>query len=763
MANTFNKPNEYSSNDEKLSKEYALAYARFIEAQHFSNQSYMNRKEEWIENEAYRTGYQSDRKLKDKLLGEGKNTSFGKLDFTPYNIIPKFAKVAKKNLNLDLFESKTTAIDSSSMEMRKNNRDNLISKMINKNINARLTELTNIDFNPKGFVPSSQEEIDTFMEVEDKLPQEIAMEEAISVVKEANFHDEIKDRLADDVISFGMCVIKDDYDPELGVREKRINPIDFISSFDSSELNDNRNSFYNGHIEMVSLNDMKRIYGLKEEDALAFAKSTKQKTITKLANRNKWDDINGSLVEVLFFEFKTVMTKTYRKKVRKSGTVSIEEREDDFDFNSDNVTTYKQDKEVWIEGVWIVDSNIILNYGIRSNQVLDSLKKVRSSYSAYDTGEMSLIRKMIPFADNMNLYMIKMNQMVASARPKGVAINVSALLDIPNGAEGDGSMPYLAVVDRFDGTGNQLFRQDEFTAGQGLPLTELENGLPRDIGKYVDLWNHNLEQINNITGINPQMAGMGATARVSTDSNKLALDSSIKSIEFIKDAVLSVEKRLSENIVIRIQDIDKYDKPFKKYVNALGSYNLRSLMELDKLHPFTYSLYIEMKPSIEERENLNIDLQIALDRGQITVPDKIDIQNISNLKYAAMTLRRKIKENEEKAQEMELQRIEAGDTAKMAQLQAQMQLEQFKVNAESQLSRQNFEQNYELESMKLSGKINEQYIKANVATGKEYRDKSHDKEKLQFQQGQMNMRADKKLEAWEKGQLSKDSSKNLKK
>lgn len=764
MANTYQKPNEYSTNEEKLGKEYGLEYARFIESQHFSNQSYRDRKEKWLENETYRTGTQSERKIMDKILGEGVKKSYGKLDFTPLNIIPKHAKVIKKNLNLDLFDSKATAVDNSSTEMRKLQKDELISKMINKDINQSLSEVTGIDFNPKGFIPSSSDDIDVYMEVESKLPQEIAMEDAISVVKEANYHEEIKDKLADDVITYGSCVVKDDYDPELGVRIKRVNPVDYITSFDTSELNDNRNSFYNGHKELVVLNDLKRMYGFSEGDALAFAKNTtNQSTITKLANKNKWDDINGALVEVIYFEYKTVFEETHRKKTRKSGTISVEKKDNDYDFNKDNVKTYKTQKEVWIEGIWIVDSNILLNYGIRSNQVLDSLKKVRSSYSSYDTGEAALIRKMIPFADNMNMYIIVMNQMVAAARPKGVAINISTLLNVPNSGSTEGSMPYLQLIDMFNGTGNQLYRMDEFSAGQGIPITELENGLPNDIGKYVDLYNHNLQQLNIITGVDDVMAGMGATARVSTESNQLALASSVKAIDFVKDAVLSVEKRMSENIVIRIQDIDKYDKPFKKYANALGMYNLIALQQLDKLHPFTFSLYIEMKPSVEERAELKKDLSDAVVSGQITIPDKLDIQNITNLKFAALTLKRKIKENIQAAHERQVELAQAGDGAAMAKLQAETELEQLKGSIAMQLSKQEYLQTKDIEFMKLSGQADDNFTKAALAAGKDRGDKAHKSEIAQFQQGQMNKRHKEKLDAYKEGQLSKDSAKNINK
>jgi len=472
------------------------------------------------------------------------------------------------------------------------------------------------------------------------------------------------------------------------------------------------------------------------------------------------------MVQVLYFEFKTTESDTYSIRTNEdNGKKVIKKRDDDYEFERDNVETVHDSKEVWMEGAWVVDSDILLYYGVRNNQVIDSLKKVRSKYSSYDTAEMATVRKMIPHADAMALAMVKMNQMIAAARPKGLAINVSSLMEVPAGADGSGeTMSYMTLVDMYNDTGVQLFRQDEFTSGQGLPLVELENGLPRDFPFYMQMYNHNLQQLNVITGVNEQMSGMGAAPRVSTESNEIALQSSIKSIEFVKDAIMSCEKRLSENIIIRIQDIDEYDdKPFKKYVNALGSFNMRALMSLDGLNPYTFALTVEMKPSLEERKGLNEDLTLSIQAGLITPADKIEVQAIKNLKLASMVLKRTIEANTQKAQDMQLQQSEAAQQAKMMEIQMKERAEQMKIQGD--IAKINTEKAWdmEIEKMKMGMQVNQQMAKQASETAKQGAQQDHDNKKTAFNQGQMNQRQDQKLKAMEEQKLSKDSEKQMKK
>ncbi len=118
----YSKPSEYASNEEKLSPKYGLNYAQYCYGQNWYNEGYLDNQYNLIENETYRQGNQTNDNVKKYLLN-GKDKSYGKLNFEPINIIPKYVKVAKKNLNIQLFNPKCKAIDSTSIEQKKKKRD----------------------------------------------------------------------------------------------------------------------------------------------------------------------------------------------------------------------------------------------------------------------------------------------------------------------------------------------------------------------------------------------------------------------------------------------------------------------------------------------------------------------------------------------------------------------------------------------------------------------------------------------------------------
>ena len=76
-----------------MDSSYGLKYAQYIEHQELLSENYISRKDTWVENRAFMAGSQPMDRLKKTLL-EG-DKSYGKYDFTPLSIIPKFTNAIK--------------------------------------------------------------------------------------------------------------------------------------------------------------------------------------------------------------------------------------------------------------------------------------------------------------------------------------------------------------------------------------------------------------------------------------------------------------------------------------------------------------------------------------------------------------------------------------------------------------------------------------------------------------------------------------------
>tara|TARA_Y100000592_G_C5445636_1_gene305873 strand:- start:935 stop:1642 length:708 start_codon:yes stop_codon:yes gene_type:complete len=154
-------------------------------------------------------------------------------------------------------------------------------------------------------------------------------------------------------------------------------------------------------------------------------------------------------------------------------------------------------------------------------------------------------------------------------------------------------------------------------------------------------------------------------------------------------------------------DILEYAEFRDEFANQIGKYNVSILEEMNDLYIYDFGIFIEVTPDAEEKAQLEQNIQMALQKGDINLEDAIDIREIHNLKLANQLLKMKRKTKEEKDRQFELQKQQqqgqlqmqsqqmAAQTAMekiQAESQAKMQLEQAKVafeierlNAEAQL------------------------------------------------------------------------------
>jgi hypothetical protein len=731
----YSMPDPFVSDEEKLSYRYGLQVGKYIEHQELLSETYINHKETWLENEAFMKGIQSTDRLKKILLDGDK--SYAKYDFTPLPIIPKFINSIKANLNISLFYPKVTAVDPRSKKEREAELKKIKKNRYNGKTREGFSKLMGVEIKPNGFNPADADEEELYMKTEYRQKQEVAMEQAIKTVLKTNRYETIRDQLLDDVLKTGRCVLKVDYDPVFGIKIEWIDSIRYVNSIDTSGLKDVRDSFYHGHVKLISYTELATIYGLDKAELVAHYNNGV--VSSRRIPMEKWDDISSTTVEMLFFEFKTVMSPTYRKKYGRNGKESFTLARKDSDYISpaENIEVVVGEDVVWMEGAYVVGSDMLAFYRKRDWQTYTALKEKLPSYHVFETQQMPMTRRMIPVAEKAHLNLIKLDQMIAEARPKGLAINESALADI---VEKDGGEPmsFLELTEMYNDRGTIIYRQDQFS-GAGLPITELENGLPRDTMTFLNLYNARIQDLYFMSGMNPIATGAAPQERVSTDSNKIALNSSIQSIEFIKDALIAndrgVEYRLYEDIIYRIINIDKFDEVnYKDMIKDIASNDMDELMSLKDFKDFKFVFDIQSEPDIQEIEDQKNDIAIALQTGQITLSDKIELNNIKSPKLGSLMLKTRIKQNAEKAKKDQMEINEANQKAGQAEREAKIAFEAQlqKLKDDGVINKIREEHLAKMEEIKLQGDIDMRIAGVKGATQSQTLDKqAQNKQALQ--------------------------------
>jgi hypothetical protein len=152
-------------------------------------------------------------------------------------------------------------------------------------------------------------------------------------------------------------------------------------------------------------------------------------------------------------------------------------------------------------------------------------------------------------------------------------------------------------------------------------------------------------------------------------------------------------------------------------MNAIGKANLNTLKALKNYHLHDLGINIELKPDTEEKQYLESNIAMALQRELITLDDAIDIRKIGNIKLANEVLKiRRISREKKKLQhekEMEAQRAEGqamvaerAAQAKNQEVQMKIQAELAVVQAKSQAKMQELEKEAEVKSLLMEKEFN---------------------------------------------------------
>jgi len=741
-------PDQFASDREKETYEYGLQIGQSIQYEWFrkdnSNSRFYNQWGDFHRLRLYARGEQSVAKYKNEMAVDG-DLSHLNLDWTPVPIIPKFVDVVVNGMNDRLFKVKAYAQDSISLQKKSKYQDMIQADMLSKDI---LTDIKNnlgvdaFDTNPDE-LPENDEELALYMELKYKPAIEIAEEEAINTILDQNNYNETRKRVDYDIATLGIGVVKHMFLPGDGVRVEYVDPANIVHSY--TEDPNFKDCFYWGEIKTVPITELVKIDTTLTNEQLEEISKYSQAWYNYYSSSQFYSNslFNNDTATLLYFNYKTTKRIVYKKKNLENGNFKIIDKEDTFNppqemMDEGNFEKVEKVIDVWYDGIMVAGTNIMLKWELSKNMVRpkSATQHALPNYVAaaprmYKGNIESLVKRMIPFADLIQVVHLKLQQVISKVVPDGVFIDADGINEVDLG-NGGAYSPEDALRLYFQ-TGSVIGRSytgdGEFNNAR-VPIQELNsNSGQAKISSLVGSYNHYLGMIRDVTGLNEARDGSMPDPNSLVGVQKLAALNSNTATRHILESSLYITKTLSEAISCRVADILEYSDFKEEFILQIGKYNVSILEDIKELHIYDFGIFIEVTPDEEEKAQLEANIQMALSRDSIYLEDAIDIREIRNLKLANqyLKLQRKKKEdtiqkNQQAQQEMQgkiqqqsqqaaaqsaLQAIQAETQSKMQIKQAEVGFDIEKLKQEAQLKMELMRMEFDLQ-MQLKGVETEQ-------------------------------------------------------
>jgi len=678
-------PDQFASDSVKDTMEFGLQVGQAIQYEWFRRDSgscrFYSQSGDFHRLRLYARGEQSVGKYKNELAIDG-DLSYLNLDWTPVPIIPKFVDIVVNGMNDRLFKIKAVAQDALSAEKRNQYQEMIEGDMLAKPLLQQIES----DFGVNVFqtkeddLPETDAELELFMQMNYKPSIEIATEEAIDTLFQASHYNDTRKRVDYDITCLGIGMAKHMFLPGEGVRVEYVDPANVVYSYTEDPYF--KDTFYWGEIKTVPIGELLKIDpSLTNEDLSEISKySQSWYDYYNSAQFYENSMFHRDTATLMYFNYKTTHTFVYKKKSMADGSFKTVQKDDQFNPPQEMMDEGGFEKitktiDVWYDGVMVMGTNIMLQWKLGENMVRpkSASQYAMPNYVAcapkmYKGQLESLVKRMIPFADLIQISHLKIQQVVSRVVPDGVFIDADGLNEVDLGT-GNAYNPEDALRLYFQ-TGSVIGRsytQDGEYNNARVPITQLTaNSGASKMQMLIGNYNHYLDMIRSVTGLNEARDGSSPDPNSLVGVQKLAALNSNVATRHILNASLYITRTLAECLSIRTADVLEFADFKDEFAMQIGKYNLSIIEDIKNLYLYDFGVFIELMPDEEQKAMLEQNIQMALSKADINLEDAIDIRELSNLKMANQLL--KVKRKAKQAMEQQMQ-------SQQQQMQAQMQMQ----------------------------------------------------------------------------------------
>ena len=719
-------PSQFVSDSEKATPEFGLQVGQAIQYEWFrkdgSNCRYYNQWAEFHRLRLYARGEQSIQKYKNELAVDG-DLSYLNLDWTPVPILPKFVDIVVNGMNDRLFKVKAYSQDAMSQAKRSKYQDMIESQMLAKDLLSKIQQETGVDpfvTNPEE-LPQTDEELSLYMQLKYKPAIEIAEEEAINTIFDENHYQDTRKRIDYDLAVIGIGIARHQFLLGAGVEVSYVDPANVVYSYTEDPFF--QDCFYWGEIKTLPITELLKIDPTLTSEQLEEISKYSQSWYDYYNVARFYENslFSRDTCTLLYFNYKTTKKMVYKKKILEGGGTRIIEKDDKFNPPVEMMDEGKFEKlektiDVWYDGVMVMGTNFLLKWEMSENMVRPKSASQHAipNYVAvaprmYKGAIESLVRRMIPFADLIQLTHLKLQQVIARTVPDGVFIDADGLNEVDLGT-GAAYNPEDALRLYFQ-TGSVIGRsytQDGEFNNARVPITQLtSNSGSAKTQMLIANYNHYLDMIRSVTGLNEARDGSTPDPNALVGVQKLAALNSNTATRHILESGLFIYRSLAEALTYRVADILQYADFKDDFANKIGKYNVSILNDIKDLYLYDFGIFIEISPDEEQRAQLEANVQMALSKGDINLEDAIDIRELKNLKLANQLLKMKRIKKQEREEKMMIQKQDmmAQQQMQSQEFAAQAAMQQLQLDTQSKMQIKQAEVAFDIEKLKAEAEL----------------------------------------------------------
>ena len=693
-------PTQTVSDEEKASIEYGLKVARAIEHEWFgssrtSNNRFSSNYNNFHQLRLYARGEQNVQKYKDELSING-DLSYLNLDWKPVPVIPKFVDIVVNGISQKNYDIKAYAQDPESSRKRTEYVSSIVADMNTREFNDKMMSQLGMDtYNVEdpSMLPENETQLSLHMQLDYKQNIEIAQEEVINNVLDSNKYTLTKRRLNYDLATIGIAATKTSFNKAEGIIVDYVDPSNIVYSY--TEDPNFEDLYYVGESKSVSIPELAKEFPLLSDSEL--------KEIEKMASSYSYatgyNQHDENKVALVYFEYKTYMNQVFKIKQTEQGLEKAIQKTDSFDPpENDTFKKVSRTIEVLYTGVKVLGHNKMLKWEMSENMTrpFADTTKVAMNYSIcaprmYKGRIESLVSRITGFADMIQLTHLKLQQVMSRIVPDGVFLDMDGLAEVDLG-NGTSYSPAEALNMYFQTgsvVGRSLTQDGDLNRGK-VPVQELASSSGQGkINSLIGTYQYYLQMIRDVTGLNEARDGSTPDKNALVGLQKMAAANSNTATRHILQSSLYLTLKTCENISLKVADLLEYPLTRKSLESSVSIYNAEVLAEISSLNMHDFGIYLELEPDEEAKQQLEQNIQVALQSGGINLEDAIDIREIKNIKLANESIkfrRQKKEEADRAAQQANIQaqaqaNAQASEAAALAEVQKQQALSQTKIQS----------------------------------------------------------------------------------